>query len=272
MYICPVCQDPLTESAEGTLKTLRCEQGHSFDRHKKGYVNLLLAQNKRSKQPGDDSVMVEGRRAFLDAGFYQPFADAITSLIASTHAKAILDAGCGEGYYLNHISQSLESVSIAGFDISKPAIQFASRYKQGEWAVASSARMPYATNSMDLILSVFSRVEPDEFARVLKSAGYVLFAGPGPNHLLGLRNVIYSEVREYDSEKHLDYFSTQFTLVNQIELQVPLALTSEQDIQQLLSMTPHSQRVNREAEQRLGKLTGLNDTADFRLYLYQLKK
>lgn len=269
MYICPVCQQPLSESNQVPSKTLRCELGHSFDRHKKGYVNLLLAQHKRSKQPGDDSEMVAGRRAFLEAGFYQPLAAAITKLVSLTNAKTILDAGCGEGYYLNQLSESISDLSIAGFDISKVAIHSASRYKQGEWAVASSARMPYADNSVDLILSVFSRIEAEEFKRVLKPEGYVVFAGPGPNHLLALRELIYTDVRDYEAEKHHGYFDNQFSLVKQLGLEVPLALTNNEQILQLLSMTPHSQRVNQEAEARLAQRTSLNDVADFRLYLYQ---
>lgn len=274
MYICPVCQQALTESIQdtpNTPKTLRCEQGHSFDRHKKGYVNLLLAHNKRSKQPGDDAAMVAGRRAFLNAGYYQTLASKIAELMLAQGVKRVLDAGCGEGYYLKQLLDHQPNIEAFGFDISKPAIQFASHYKAIEWAVASSARMPYADVSFDAVLSVFSRIESEEFYRVLKPKGFVFFAGPGPEHLMALRELIYSDIREYETEKHHTYFSDQFTLRDTVELKVPFLLESQEQIQNLLSMTPHSQRMTREGAERLGAVESLQDSADFRLYLYQKK-
>jgi 23S rRNA (guanine745-N1)-methyltransferase len=290
MYSCPVCKQALNKDAADSLNSgsLRCEAGHNFDRHKKGYINLLLAQNKKSKQPGDDSTMVDGRRAFLNAGYYQVFADKIAELILAHKPQSILDAGCGEGFYLNNIIaktyehanpsslnnrlsiNSSVSINAYGFDISKPAIAAAaSSYKNIEWAVASSARAPYQTSVFDCILSVFSRVESAEFARLLKIGGIVVYAGPGPNHLLALRELIYPEVNAYKSEKHADYFGEHFTLLNKTALTIPLSIKSNEQMMNLLSMTPHSQRINKEAENRLKTTQALNDHADFLLYVYQ---
>jgi len=271
MYTCPVCQQTLTESTQEKSKTLRCEQGHSFDRHKKGYVNLLLAHNKRSKQPGDDAEMVAGRRMFLNAGYYHALAKQISDMLSAKGVRCIVDAGCGEGYYLREILALQPELSAWGFDISKPAIQQASQTKQVEWAVASSARMPYADASFDCVLSVFSRVDNDEFLRVLKPRGFVLYAGPGPDHLMCLRQLIYSEIRSYEVEKHHDYFGESFDLVESMVLKVPFELDDQTQIHNLLSMTPHSQRVTQEGLKRLTAVASLSDEADFRLYLYQKK-
>lgn len=284
MYSCPVCKQALNSELSDALPvgSLRCEQGHNFDRHKKGYINLLLAHNKKSKQPGDDSTMVAGRRAFLNAGYYQAFADALAHLILGHKPQAILDAGCGEGFYLNNILAQAQQQASAlvidtselihayGFDISKPAIAAAaSSYKNIEWAVASSARAPYQSGVFDCILSVFSRVESAEFARLLKVGGIVVFAGPGPQHLLALRELIYPEVNAYQAEKHADYFDDHFTLVDKISQTLPLSINSNAQIMNLLSMTPHSQRINKDAESRLKATHTLNDHADFLLYVYQ---
>ena len=284
MYSCPVCKQALNKDTADALNagSLSCEAGHNFDRHKKGYINLLLAQNKKSKQPGDDSTMVDGRRAFLNAGYYQVFADKIAELILAHKPQSILDAGCGEGFYLNNIivkahqqaqDSSLNSsadINTYGFDISKPAIAAAaSSYKNIEWAVASSARAPYQTGVFDCILSVFSRVESAEFARLLKVGGIAVYAGPGPNHLLALRELIYPEVNAYKPEKHADYFDEHFALLEKTALTIPLSINSNEQIMNLLSMTPHSQRINKEAEDRLKTTQALNDHADFLLYVYQ---
>jgi 23S rRNA (guanine745-N1)-methyltransferase len=290
MYSCPVCKQALNIKVSdlASENSLGCEQGHNFDRHKKGYINLLLAQNKKSKQPGDDSKMVAGRRAFLNAGYYQAFADKIADLIIAFDPKTILDAGCGEGFYLNNIITKANPKALDftlqndsclnintdvigfGFDISKPAIAAAaSKYKNIEWAVASSARAPYQSAVFDCILSVFSRVESDEFARLLKVGGIVVYAGPGPDHLLALRELIYPEVNAYQAQKHADYFSDNFTLLEQVSLKIPLSINSNEQIMNLLSMTPHGQRINIDAEKRLNVTQTLNDQADFLIYVYQ---
>ncbi len=79
-----------------------CPQRHQFDMAKEGYVNLLPVQHKRSRDPGDSAEMMQARRAFLDAGHYQPLRDAIVAQLREwldEKATAVLDIGCGEGYY-----------------------------------------------------------------------------------------------------------------------------------------------------------------------------
>lgn len=97
-FSCPLCHAPLTRAE----KTFICPQGHQFDRAKEGYVNLLPVQHKRSRDPGDSAEMMQARRAFLDAGHYQPLRDAVVALLRqylTEGASAMLDIGCGEGYY-----------------------------------------------------------------------------------------------------------------------------------------------------------------------------
>jgi 23S rRNA (guanine745-N1)-methyltransferase len=270
LYACPVCQQVL----QCSKNTLICTQHHSFDRHKKGYVNLLMSQHKNSNAPGDNIDMVNGRREFLRAGHYQDFADAIVALASECQtsaddALAIVDAGCGEGFYTEQIQQALNTDQVYGFDISKPAITAAAKDKNVDWCVASSNRPPYLDSSFDLVVSVFSRVESEAFLRILKPKGYVLYAGPGDNHLHGLRSIIYDEVNDYSSDKHHDYFAEGFCLINSVSLQVPIALDSHASIMQLVSMTPHAHRSSRAGRERLDLTHSLSDVGDFKLYLYQ---
>jgi hypothetical protein len=92
----PTLSRPLTRSEQ----SFSCSQRHQFDIAKEGYVNLLPVQHKRSRDPGDSAEMMQARRAFLDAGHYQPLRDAIAlqlQMRLSAPAEAILDIGCGEG-------------------------------------------------------------------------------------------------------------------------------------------------------------------------------
>ena len=97
LFCCPLCAAPL----EKTDRTYRCPRGHSFDRAREGYVHLLPANRMHSKAPGDDKAMAAARNRFLSGGWYAPLRDALCRL-AVDHAPArpaVLDSGCGEGYY-----------------------------------------------------------------------------------------------------------------------------------------------------------------------------
>ena len=50
MLVCPKCQKLLKKVNNSYL----CSNNHCYDISKDGYVNLLLANQKHSTQPGDD--------------------------------------------------------------------------------------------------------------------------------------------------------------------------------------------------------------------------
>jgi 23S rRNA (guanine745-N1)-methyltransferase len=68
-YLCPICQDSLNLTEN--KKSYCCAKNHHFDVAKEGYLNLLPAQHKKSKEPGDSKAMMQARRNFLEADFYQ---------------------------------------------------------------------------------------------------------------------------------------------------------------------------------------------------------
>ena len=86
-FSCPLCHAPLTHSD----KSYTCPQGHQFDRAKEGYVNLLPVQHKRSRDPGDSAEMMRARRAFLDAGHYQPLREAVVALLRQYLTEELKD-------------------------------------------------------------------------------------------------------------------------------------------------------------------------------------
>ena len=155
---CPLDQRPL--QLQG--RTLRCEQGHSFDVARQGYVNLLGAGDKRSRDPGDSKEMIVARREFLEAGHYAPVADTLGELLHArlVEGARVVDAGCGEGYYLHRLYEQIDravrgAVHITGYDISKWALQAGARRFPATWVVASNRSIPLADNSADLLLCMF---------------------------------------------------------------------------------------------------------------------
>ena len=97
VWRCPIC----AASMQHEEHSLHCLNGHCFDLAKSGYVNLLPVQQKHTKQPGDNLQMVRARRDFLQAGYYQPFQQALCAMVvqAMPQQGILLDAGCGDGYY-----------------------------------------------------------------------------------------------------------------------------------------------------------------------------
>ena len=270
---CPVCLQPLA----GDKKHLECPQRHSFDAARQGYWNLLLANQKRSKDPGDNAEMVQARRNFLSLGYYQQLADTVaarvTALSQAIETPRILDMGSGEGYYTSGIRQALEQSTsdfqLAGLDISKHAVKAAcSNDKNITWMVASGARMPVADNSLDLVSVLFSRLMPDEFARTLKPGGQLLIAYPGEQHLIELRELIYDEVRHSGFEP-AKLLGDTFQHCDTETVRYRFCLPDQQQIQQLLAMTPHGWRINQAARDRLQQLDQLELTLDVQLARFE---
>ena len=261
--LCPICGG-LLDRRENTY---RCENGHCFDVARQGYVNLLPVQNKRSLQPGDTKEQVLSRRAFLDGGFYQPIADALCKLAKEAGCTGpILDVGCGDGYYSAKLAQAMGQ-ELVGLDISKEAVRYAAgRYKGHQWLCASAARLPVADGSVGLLTSLFAVTLPEEFHRVLKDEGWFIQVLAAEDHLLGLKGIIYPQLthKEKDSVPQLPGFQ----LIKSVPLSFTFTVEGEQ-VQNLLSMTPHVYRISKEGAQRLQKTQTLTDTASCVLNLYR---
>lgn len=243
MLICPICQAALTAHEN----SLRCIFGHSFDRARQGYVNLLPVQHKKSRTPGDNLAMVQARRNFLSAGHYAPLAERFAALMQARQPKQWLDIGCGEGYYTAHIAQALPQSQGYALDISREAVkQACKRDSTTQWLVASMARLPLADNSCQAIASIFSPLDWQEAQRVLAPGGALLRMGPCSNHLQELREHLYDEVREYDDSKHLQLIPEGMRHTHSEILYFTLSLEDAQSRSDLLAMTPHGWRASAE--------------------------
>jgi 23S rRNA (guanine745-N1)-methyltransferase len=186
MLLCPVrhCHLPLAREE----RRLFCPRAHSFDIARTGYINLLQAQDRRSKQPGDTAAALAARRRLHDRGITAPLLNAIGEFIAASPGDIVLDAGCGEGFYLGTLARQA-GFHAHGVDISVPAIDAAARrYSECEWIVANADRfVPYADRSFSIVLSITARMNANEFRRVLRDDGRLLIALPAPDDLVELR-------------------------------------------------------------------------------------
>jgi len=267
-YICPICQTPLLQRLPAQYH--ECANNHHFDIAKEGYVNLLPAQHKKSKEPGDSKDMMRARRNFLEAGFYQPLAQAITNIIdqhlANTPKPRILDMGCGEGYYSRQIAALTQhnALNLHGLDIAKNAILAAAkRQPAAHFIVASSERMPYSDDYFNLLLRVYAPSNDNEIKRLLKTKGYLLTVTPGPRHLWQLKEFIYQDTKEHDTQAPLP---KGFANIESQRISYKITPDQEQRMA-LLQMTPFAWRATEAATHAIQQAQDLEIATDFILTL-----
>ncbi|WP_427017777.1 putative RNA methyltransferase [Pseudarthrobacter sp. P1] len=191
--ICPVCADEFVQPApEGTA--LVCAAGHSFDRARQGYVNLLSGSGTHFLP--DTADMVAARDAFLGAGHYDVLAAELAQTVLDGLAPEpagreplVVDAGTGTGHYLHGLHRAAAERAIplhsVGLDISKFALRRAARANPGTanlvWDLWKP--LPLAAGCADAVVVVFAPRNAAEFARVLRPGGRVVVVTPAPGHL-----------------------------------------------------------------------------------------
>jgi 23S rRNA (guanine745-N1)-methyltransferase len=207
MLLCPVRNCHLALVRE--QRRVVCPRGHSFDIARSGYINLLQPQERRSKQPGDTVAAVAARRRLHDRGVTGPLLHTIAETVAASPGDSVLDAGCGDGFYLGSLAGQA-GFDAHGVDISIPAVDAAARrYPACEWIVANADRfVPYADRSFSMALSITARMNAGEFRRVLRDDGRLLVGIPAPDDLIELRGMGRDRVA-----RTLETFAHGFRLV-----------------------------------------------------------
>ena len=266
IFCCPICRERLAIEASRAI----CQRGHSFDKAREGYYNLL--HTAKGGAHGDNREMVMARREFLSLGHYDFLARRIGELMAeyAEDGGAVLDCGAGEGYYTERVREALLAAgkknTVYGFDISKDAVRYAAkRYPELRMAVASAYHIPVHTGIAHALLCAFSPVCAEEFRRVLCDGGIFVMAIPEREHLFGLKAAIYdtpykNEVASYE----LEGFSLLFTE----ELRKTVTLSGD-EIRPLFAMTPYAYRTAREGRERVLALSELETDFHFRLFVYR---
>jgi 23S rRNA (guanine745-N1)-methyltransferase len=271
-----VCDEPLSLAE----RTFRCDHGHLFDVAREGYVNLLAPQHRRSKDPGYSKDMIAGRRDFFDAGHYQPLADDVAGLVAAYLPAArtdrlVLDAGCGEGYYLRRLRARLDGdeltdrTILCGLDISKHAIRVAAkRDPDGLYAVAGTYNMPVVPDRVDVLLTHFSPVSAVDFRRVVRRYGVVLVGGPGEHHLFSLKQLLYDTPAAHVPASTLAG-EAGFELVGTHRMIHRVSLRGPGQVANLLRMTPYYWSADAAKQAQLADLDALDTEIDVVVHAYR---
>lgn len=240
IFMCPLCNGTFTVRSG---RTLVCPDMHAFDVAREGYVNLIPAQAKNSKEPGYNKELMQARHEFFETDGYGPVAAAMADMTlaaASSDTARILDAGCGEGYYLRVLRDYAPQFDIVGTDVSRFGMRTASRLDPtGAFAVANSYHLPLPDSSVDILISHFSPNPIDEFARVLRPGGSLLIGSPGADHLFSLKAAVYETPRRHDEEKH-GVHDRRFVHSERKVVRYALSISDSRTLDALFGMTPYS--------------------------------
>ena len=273
VFRCPLCRTKLLKNE----RALKCEHGHSFDISAEGYVHLLPANKMNSKIPGDSKEMAASRSAFLDKGYYEPLLLELERTVlelSENEEPAMLDCGCGEGYYTANIAKELKNrfpkAKIAGFDISRPSVRRAAkRTKEVDFAVASVFDIPFFDESFDILLNVFSPLSIDEYKRVLKDGGYYVYVVPAARHLWQLKAAIYDTPYE-NREEDIPYEG--FEHVETRKVRYETLIKTKEDIFALFQMTPYYWKTSAKGAEKLSAYESLLTEVAFDIHIYKKEK
>ena len=266
ILICPVCKATLYKDEKSYF--CRGEKRHCFDISASGHVNLCPGR----ATGGDDKRAVRSRTEFLSLGYYQPIADKVCEILSGLNFEsAIVDAGCGEGYYTNRIARSTGAVTY-GFDLSKEAIISASKSAKREgisnavFGVGGIYELPVASCGADAITNIFAPCAEEEFCRALKDGGLLIVVTAGKNHLYGLKKAIYDTV--HLNEERAD-MPQNMIFLEKHNVSYTIQLDSEKAIRDLFSMTPYSYRTSEKDMQKLLALTSLETEVEVDIFVYR---
>ena len=273
---CPVCNLSLKEYE----KQYVCLNNHSYDIASKGHINLLLANQKKTKDPGDSKEMMEGRRDFLNKGYYHTFSEALNEVIISNisgYNVNILDAGCGEGYFLSRLKEAIyrkecnyaenKKFNFFGVDISKAAVTYAAkRDKKINFIVGSNFNLPIMSNTIDIIIRNFAPSDEVELKRVLKDNGKLVVVTPGIQHLYGLKEILYVNARKHE-EKETTFEG--FKLTQHAEVKYNIHVEDGEDVNNLIAMTPYYWTFDNSMREKANETSKLSTELNFNINVYE---
>lgn len=271
-FKCPICE---TAMHIFDLKSLICENKHTYDFAKQGYLNLL-AQPHKVKYSRE---LFEARKKIIvDEEFFAPLTEEIIRIIKAHYTDHdmlhILDAGCGEGSHLANIFSNLANDGMAvGLDISKEAIlEAAKNYEKYIWAVADLVHTPFQTEKFEVILNILSPANNLEFNRLLTENGIIIKVVPESDYLTEIREQLFKDHAQenYSNQAVVEHFKENFRLINNKRITYTKQL-NQAALQSLLQMTPLAWDMEETQARYFSKLSETEITVDLTILVGKSK-
>ncbi|MBE5803955.1 MAG: methyltransferase domain-containing protein [Clostridiales bacterium] len=239
---CPVCGGDLNRSGDD----FACGAKHRVNVNRKGCLNFLST-------PVDscyDAALFQARRRVFAAGCYRAVADALEEMLPQG-VHRLLDAGCGDGWYLNALLMKHDDWQGAGVDISRDAIlQATDQPCTALWCVGDLRKLPFRDGAFTAILDVLTPANYDEFRRVLAPEGMLLKVYPGSGYLWEIRAARGME--PYAEGQVEAYLREKATILAERRVTVSHPVTPEL-WRDFVWMTPLNQDLSDEAKEQLAR-------------------
>ena len=245
---CPACGSALALAGPA----VRCENGHSYDVARHGYVNLL---KDKGAGTADTAEMVGARADFLRAGHYEAIMRTVASEI-DPGVGLIVDVGAGTGDYLAAALASAPAAVGLAIDVSVPALRRAGRLDRVGAAVADVWQsLPVRDGVADVVLNVFAPRNPGEFRRIVRPDGHLVVVTPQETHLAALTSALGLLTVEPNKLDRLGAaLAPHFAPAGRWTVTGQLSLTHA-DVRALVAMGPSAHHIDeRDLAERIAQL------------------
>jgi len=126
----------------------------------------------------------------------ESFYEKLSEVIGLTGCSTLLDAGCGEGFVVDFLSNEHPDLKISGVDISDEAVEFAKEHfgQKAVFRTGSVYKLPFSDRSFDAVLcsEVLEHLDdPNRAMMELKRVArdYVIITVPHEPYFQWLNNV-----------------------------------------------------------------------------------
>ena len=238
VFRCPICKGSIKNVTENSVI---CKNNHCFNMSKKGYINLIKNNNKTIY----DKDLFEARSKIYDQKVYEILSEEIINIVdkytTGEKINYVLDAGCGEGYYLNQLyldEKINKKCRLIGIDIAREGVALATRFENRVfWSVSDLSNLPFDDNKIDVILDILSPSNFREFARVLNKKGIIIKVIPEENYLQEIRNQIAAYIKKdkYSNKNIVDVFESNLDIVYEKRITYKV---KDFNLEDFIKMTP----------------------------------
>ena len=143
-------------------------------------------------------------------------------------------------------------------------------FARGKEEKAASASMVFVGNinqSVDVLLNCFSPFAQEEFLRVLRPGGRLIYAVPGAEHLFQMKAVLYEKPYK-NLVQEVAY--PGFEAIGEREVSGSITVPAGQ-LEALFAMTPYYWKTPRDGAARLAALPELTTDISFRFLVFEKK-
>ncbi|MEK6847750.1 MAG: class I SAM-dependent methyltransferase [Nanoarchaeota archaeon] len=135
--------------------------------------------------------------------------------------KKLLDVGCGPGVDAKYYNQ--RGAKVFGIDISKKKIGIANKKVNGNFVVGDMNKLPYKSNTFDIITSTYSLQNSKNVTKAIKEM--IRVAKPKAQILILTKHPFRNLIEGYVNNKHYNYYKQgkviSYIFKRQIKLSEP---------------------------------------------------